>query len=295
MNSRIKKALIIIASVVVVNAGLAFTKLYVGLSTNSICVMLDATNSFFDVIAGVITLISFILLLKPHKLGYGRAEYLATFLVAAFTLIFGFLFGYRSIGRLSMPEPVWSDALSIILMAIAVPIKIALAVFIMIANKKLDSPALKAVYIDSFLDSGITFAALLSFTLSSKLEYTVDAFVGIAISVVLCFSSIKLIFDYAKRLFVGSDEKEVSERIAEIVSRSNFVKSIADVTIHDYGYGKKIADVQVVFEETTVSEAINAVEEAKAEIKEKTGVTVNVVPVTNNNTIEGEDSNEQIR
>ena len=253
--------------------------------------MLDATNSFFDVIAGVITFISFILILKPHKLGYGRAEYLATFLVAAFTLIFGFLFGYRSIGRLSMPEPVWSDGVSIVLMSIAVPVKIAVAVFVMLANRKIKSPALKAVYVDSFLDSGITLAALLSFTLSAKIEYTLDAFLGIAVSAVVCVSAIKLLIDYAKRLFVGEDDKETSDNIKEAVENSPLIESVADVTLHDYGYGKKIADVQAVFEDVSISEAAKAIEKLKVEIKETTGIVLNVVPVLNNKT-EGENQDE---
>ena len=42
MKQRVKKSLIIVAIGVVVNVALALIKMYVGLSSNSLCIMLDA-------------------------------------------------------------------------------------------------------------------------------------------------------------------------------------------------------------------------------------------------------------
>lgn len=46
MKQRVKKSLIIVAIGVVVNVALALIKMYVGLSSNSLCIMLDAINNF---------------------------------------------------------------------------------------------------------------------------------------------------------------------------------------------------------------------------------------------------------
>ena len=280
MDKRVKKAIIIVATIVAVNVGLTFAKLYVGLATNSICVLLDATNSFFDIITGVITVFAFALLLKPHKLGYGRAEYLATFLVAAASLIFGAFFAYRSFGRLTMPEPVRSDSLSIILISIAVPVKIAIAVFVKLVNKKLDSPALKAISVDSFLDAGVTFASLLSFTLSAKIEYTVDAIFGIAVSVFVIIAALKLLKEYTLRLFVGEDDEKTKTKLIEAVEKCDKVSRVADAVLHDYGYSKTIADVQVVFASNDYSEVLEASSAIKDRIMEITGIKANIIPVS---------------
>lgn len=111
MKSRIKKSIWLISVAIVINIALATIKTYVGLSSNSLCIMLDGTNSFFDVITCLVTLVVFIFLLVPRNekapYGYGRGEYLAGFIVAVVSVIVGGLFFIRSLNRMAMPEPVW--------------------------------------------------------------------------------------------------------------------------------------------------------------------------------------------
>ena len=110
MRERVKKALILLAVGVVVNITLAFVKLYVGLSSNSLTIMLDAINSFFDIITCAVTVVAFGILMRPRSEyvphGYGRSEYLASFVVAAVSAVVGGLFFIRSLNRMAMPEPV---------------------------------------------------------------------------------------------------------------------------------------------------------------------------------------------
>ena len=65
MKGRIKKSILLIAIGIVVNVALAAIKMYVGLASNSLCIMLDAMNSFFDTLTCIVTLIVFIVLLLP--------------------------------------------------------------------------------------------------------------------------------------------------------------------------------------------------------------------------------------
>lgn len=279
MNVRIKKALIIIAAVVAVNLALTFGKLYVGLSTNSICVLLDATNSFFDVLTGIITLFAFILLLRPHKLGYGRAEYLATFLVAAVSLVFGAIFAYRSFSRLSMPEPVWSDWISIVIIAVCVPIKLCIAILTRVFYRKLKSPALRAISVDSFLDTAVTFASLLSFTLSAKLGFTIDAIFGIVVSAVIIASAIKLLIEYTKRLLVGDDDGK-SDLVKQKLSEYDSITSVGELVMHDYGYGKVLADVKVAFKsDITISDLLQISQIVQDDILREFGININLIPI----------------
>ena len=67
MKERVKKSIIMIAVGIVVNVALAAIKMYVGLASNSLCIMLDAMNSFLDTLTCIVTLIVFIVLLAPKR------------------------------------------------------------------------------------------------------------------------------------------------------------------------------------------------------------------------------------
>lgn len=80
MNARIKKSILLIAIGIIVNIALAAIKMYVGLASNSLCIMLDAMNSFLDTLTCIVTLIVFIVLLAPKSEsaphGYGEGNIL---------------------------------------------------------------------------------------------------------------------------------------------------------------------------------------------------------------------------
>lgn len=86
MRSRIVQSIILLAIGIAANIVLAAVKLYVGMSSNSLTIMLDATNSLFDVLTSIVTLLAFAVLFIPRSesapFGYGRSEYLAGFVVA---------------------------------------------------------------------------------------------------------------------------------------------------------------------------------------------------------------------
>ena len=157
-NKNVKNSIILIAVIISLNVGLAFAKLYVGLASNSLCVMLDSINSFLDVATCVITIIALALIVKAK--GYGRSEYLAGFVVSAVAVILGGLFLIRSVNRIAMPEPVWVGATSIAIMSVAVVIKLGVGLACFFLNKKFNSVAVKAIMLDSFLDVGVSTTSL---------------------------------------------------------------------------------------------------------------------------------------
>lgn len=140
MKQRVKKSLIIVAIGVVVNVALALIKMYVGLSSNSLCIMLDAINNFFDILTAIVAGVAFCTLLIPRSekapYGYGRTEYLAGFIVAATSVVVGGLFLIRSLNRMAMPEPVWFGVKSCILISVTVPVKLGLGLTYYFADKK---------------------------------------------------------------------------------------------------------------------------------------------------------------
>lgn len=244
MKSRIKKSIWLISVAIVINIALATIKTYVGLSSNSLCIMLDGTNSFFDVITCLVTLVVFIFLLIPRNekapYGYGRGEYLAGFIVAVVSVTVGGLFFIRSLNRMAMPEPVWFGLQNCILISVAIPIKLAVAIAYYVANKKIKSSAIKAIMLDSFLDTGMTATSLISFAVSARVDYAVDAIFGIVMSVVIIVVAIKMIVENVRAIVVGDGAKEEKKAIEYACERRGV--RLTKTVLHDYGYGMKVGN-----------------------------------------------------
>lgn len=284
MKNRVKISLILLCAGILVNVALALVKLYVGLSTNSLTIMLDAINSFFDIITCVVTAIAVAILLRPKSEtsphGYGRSEYLASFCVAAVTVVVGALFFIRSLNRMAMPEPVWFGAESCALIAAAIPLKLGLGLAYRYANKKIRSKAFDALALDSFLDTGITTASLVCFLISSRVDYAVDAIFGMALSVLIVIFAVKMVWDSVKSLVAGDarDEGESAKSAAQNALATSSVKGeLISVDVHDYGYGEKVADVYIAFDDDASAGEIAKLRDDIA--KGAQGVAINVVPI----------------
>jgi len=287
MKERVKKSIILVAVAIAINLALAIIKMYVGLSSNSLCIMLDATNSFFDVLTAVVTLAVFIALLFPRSekapFGYGRGEYLAGFVVAVASMVVGGLFFMRSLNRMAMPEPVWFGWQNCVLISVAVPIKIAIGLAYFFANKKIKSKAIKAIMIDSFLDAGVTATSLISFAVSSRVDYAVDAVFGIVMSIVIIAVAIKMIVENVRAIVCGDDASE-EKAVIEKACQNKGVK-IDKIVLHDYGYGVKVGNVYV-----NTSEKLD---DLKAEVLQKTGAEVEFIRICDEASLRDENADDK--
>lgn len=285
MRSRIVQSIILLAIGIAANIVLAAVKLYVGMSSNSLTIMLDATNSLFDVLTSIVTLLAFAVLFIPRSesapFGYGRSEYLAGFVVAIASAVIGGMFFIRSLNRLAMPEPVWFGWQNCVLIAVAIPVKVALAVFYWIKNKKLKSKAIAAIVLDCCLDIGITGASLVAFAVTSKVDYAADAIFGIIISIVVLVFAIKMIVDNIKSVVKGDGCADESAIVKAALKEDGRIRRIGNITLHDYGFGAKAGTAEAVFKSDVKRVEIEAVErELRERIKAECGAEVWIVPLS---------------
>lgn len=288
MKDRIKKSILLIAIGIVVNVALAAIKMYVGLASNSLCIMLDAMNSFLDTLTCIVTLIVFIVLLLPNgenaPYGYGRGEYLAGFIVAVVSVVMGGLFFVRSLNRMAMPEPVYYGWQSIVLISVCLPIKLGIGLAYMFANKKIRSQAVRALMLDSFLDMGITATSLVAFAITARVDYAVDAIVGIAMSIVIIAVGIKMVVENVRAIVVGDGAKAEIAAIEDACKVQN--ATLVKTELHDYGYGAKVGNAFVGASENTDFAAMSAV------VKEKTNASVTFIEISANNEHQNGDLND---
>ncbi|MDE7373008.1 MAG: cation diffusion facilitator family transporter [Clostridia bacterium] len=285
LKSRIKQSILLLLIGIVANVTLVAVKLYVGMSSNSLTIMLDATNSIFDVLTSVVTLAAFAVLFIPRSenapFGYGRSEYLAGFIVAVASAVIGGLFFIRSLNRLAMPEPVWYGWQNCVLISVAIPIKIALAVFYFIKNKKLKSKAIAAIALDCCLDIGITSASLVAFAISSEVDYAADAIFGIIISIAVLVFAVKMIIDNIKSIVKGDGSEEERDIIKKAVKGDARIKRVGNITLHDYGFGAKAGTAEVVFEDgITLDDVKQAEREIRDAVNAECGAEIWLIPLS---------------
>ena len=285
MKQRIKQSIILLSIGVAVNVALAITKMYVGISVNSLCITLDGTNSLFDVLTGIITVIAFAALFAPRSenapFGYGRSEYLAGFIVAVVSAVMGGLFFMRSLNRLAMPEPVWFGWQSCVIIAVAIPVKLAIGLLYYFYNKKLQSKAIAAIVVDSFLDVGITSASLISFAVSGRADYAVDAIFGIVISVIVVVFAIIMVCQNLKCVVKGDDCEDEREAITKYLAGCEYIRSAGEIVLHDYGFGARTGTVRAVFASDVTREDMELLERKIYEdIEKECGAKVWIIPMS---------------
>lgn len=185
---------------VVLNLGLFFTKLYVGISSNSLSIYCDAINNLGDTLACIIATMGFLIASKMEEVKSLRLQSLCTFVINIFIAITGGYFVYNGLERLMYPLKIsYSVQYSIIIIA-TIFVKIAMGFMFVRFNKKANSSVLKALTLDSFLDCSITLFVLIGLFLIGKLNLAVDGIFAIITGTIISVSAIKGLFEQAKYL-----------------------------------------------------------------------------------------------
>ena len=130
---------------IVVNILLAAFKAAVGITANSIAVLLDAVNNLSDALSSVITVVGAKLAGrkpdKEHPFGHGRIEYLSAMIIAAIVFYAGLTSLWES-GKIIEPEAADYSALSLVIIAVAVIVKIVLGRYFKRQGQAAESGAL---------------------------------------------------------------------------------------------------------------------------------------------------------
>ncbi|UCD13825.1 MAG: cation transporter, partial [Thermoplasmatales archaeon] len=133
------------------NTLLFFLKLLLGLFINSIALIADGVHSLSDVSTSGVVIFGFRIAKKQpdkeHPYGHGRAEYIATLIIATLLIITGFGFIQQSIERIIDPQNIthqeYAIIISVIVMVSAV-LKELMARFSFAISKRIKSDVLRA-------------------------------------------------------------------------------------------------------------------------------------------------------
>ena len=240
--------------VATINFLLFAIKLYIGLRSNSFCIYTDSINNLMDTVSAILGFIGVAFTVKnstdEHPLGFGRMEYVTSFIMSAIMVFAGVSFCFSSLERFFAPTPVWYYENFVIVLALTCLVKLTLGICFAIYGKREKSPILKTVTLDSFLDCGITAISLVSLTLSEKIGFALDAFLGLAISIMIMISGLRLVVTSLSHI-IGKRDRNTEKMIVSKIFEIDSNVKIRSVVIHNYGAESIWADLVLSIEDHT--------------------------------------------
>lgn len=227
-----------------VNGLLAALKLVLGLAANSLALIADGVHSLSDVATSGVVLFGFRISGKPadkeHPFGHGRAEYVATLIIAVMLGVVGFEFIKSAVGRLFMPVPVTAGWGVLLVIVFSILLKEWLGRFSRALGRRIDSSTLKADAWHHRSDAISSVLVLAAVWGSSRGYPALDAAGGVVVGVYLIWSGFTLAREVIDPLLGEPPSPQLIARIRELCRSRPHVIDAHDVTVHDYGQHKFI-------------------------------------------------------
>ncbi|MBO4382944.1 MAG: cation transporter [Clostridia bacterium] len=219
----------------------SIAKLVAGWLAGSVAIAADGINNLSDSASSIVTLWGFRNSGKQadgdHPFGHGRSEYVAGIVVAVLVMVIGVEIIKEAIGKLIHPEPVSPSLISFIVLGGSVLLKLYMFAYNRGYGKKLDSPTLKAVAVDSIADVFVTLVVILAMVLSKFTTFKVDAWGGLLVGLFVLYMGYQSLRETVSPLLGAKPDPEFVEQVREIVSRQPHAEGVHDIVVHDYGHG----------------------------------------------------------
>ena len=225
-----------------INLLLFALKLFAGTIAGSVAITADAFNNLSDAGASIVTLLGFRLAgQKPdteHPFGHGRIEYISGLIVSLVILLMGFELLRDAVGAILHPAEVECSALTVAILLISICAKFYMYCYNRGVGKKIGAAAMQATAADSLSDCAATAAVLLSTLAGYFLDWKVDGWCGLVVSLLILWAGFQAAKDTLSPLLGQPPTEEFVQQIRDIVMANKTVCGIHDLVVHDYGPGR---------------------------------------------------------
>lgn len=221
------------------NIFLFIIKLFAGILSGSIAVISDAINSLSDVLTNIAVhfsvKVSYKVADSDHQYGHHAAQPLAAMMLAIFAGVAGITVVRESITRII--EPTIQDILvyPIIVLSITIVLKSFMTIYFRKVSIKYDSPAVKALSIDSLNDVLSSLIALFAIVISSLNLKFVDGIAGILIAFFIFRAGYYVAKENINYLMGKAASNELMNDIANRTLNVNGVLGIDGLRSHQFG------------------------------------------------------------
>ncbi len=278
---------------ILTNLLLVAAKAAIGLLANSIAVILDAVNNLSDALSSAVTIAGAKLAGKApdkkHPLGYGRIEYISAMIVSAIVLYAGITALVESIKKIIYPEKSEYTAVSLVVIALAVAVKLILGLYVKKRGRAISSGALVASGSDAMFDAVLSFSVLLCAAIDLLWGVSLEAYVGALISVFIIRAGVGMLIETMTDILGKRTDPDMAREIKAILAAEPEIRGAYDLILYNYGPNHNYGSVHIELPDAmTVEEVDRLTRKAEKAVYEKTGVILTGVGVYSYNTGDNE-------
>ena len=224
-------------------------KLLAGTISGSVSITADAVNNLSDASGSIVTLVGFKLASRPaddeHPYGHARIEYIAGLTVAVMILFIGLELGKSSVQKFINPAPIEFSFTAVWVLCASILVKLFMMLFNLKMGRRINSNALLATAADSRNDVMTTSAVLAASIVEHFYDVRIDGVMGIAVSLFILYSGIKLAGETMSPLLGEGANPELQKQITDYINGCPMVLGCHDLMVHDYGPGRRYASIHV--------------------------------------------------
>ena len=271
------------------NIILAGFKAFVGLLANSIAIISDAINNLSDALSSIITIVGTKLAGrapdKNHPYGYGRIEYMTSFIVSGIVLYAGITALVESIKKIIKAEPVHYSTITLMILISGIIVKFILGIYVKKKGKEVNSDSLIASGSDAFNDAILSISVLASAIIYMIFNISIEAYIGVILSVFIIKAGLDLIKESVDNVLGTRVESSLSRSIKKEIAKEENVEGAYDLVLNDYGPDKYLGSVHIEVPDTlTVAEIDKISRRITKNISNKYGVLLHTIGVYSINT-----------
>ncbi len=291
MTAAERNRLIVRTSIVGIAANLLLAgfKAAVGILSHSIAITLDAVNNLSDVLSSTVTIVGAKLGGKrpdrEHPMGHGRAEYLSALVVAGIILYAGITAATESVKKILEPVKPSYSAVTLIIVASAIIVKLLLGRYVSAQGRKANSSALQNSGKDASFDAVISASVLLSAIIYLTAGIALEAWVGLLIAVFIIKSGIEMTSETLDDILGRRADPDTVKRIKQLLTEEPEVRGAYDLFLYNFGPDRDYASVHLELPDTmTVEQTDLLTRRVQMKVYKETGVVLTGVGVYSYNT-----------
>lgn len=278
-----------------VNTVLFTVKFYYGVLCNSIAVVADAIHTLSDSLTSIIVIVGFrVAYRKPdyeHPFGHGRAELVASLIIGVVLGFVAFELSAESYRKLLGASTLMFSSTLIVILAFSALIKELLAQWAFKLADKYSSQSIRGDAWHHRSDALVTGVLAVAVLIGNR-YWWFDGAAGLALSLLILYTAIKLVLEVSSELLGKAPEKVIIERIKYIAkSVSPVVLSVHHIHVHRYGEHVEVTLHVDLPDTITLEEAHKIATLVEERVRSELGyeATVHVEPATSKYKIKHED------
>ena len=224
---------------IVANVFLAAFKAVIGITSNSVAIVLDAVNNISDAASSVITIVGTKLAGREpdrkHPFGYGRIEYLSAMIISVIVLYAGITSFTESVKKIIDPVTPDYGTVSLIIVAAAVVVKVVLGRYVKSVGLRVNSDALVNSGDDAMFESIISASTLAAAAVYLIFGVSLEAWLGALIAAWIIKAGFEMLRDTLSKILGERVDTELAQGIKKTIAAFPEVNGVYDLVMHNYG------------------------------------------------------------